>query len=92
MAKQKTINDLHLDIIDLGFKIDQQDEKFVTKEEFSETRDLVMTTLDKVLVEVIAMRQKQSAHFQQHEDINTEINGLKKRVKKVEDNQQTPQL
>lgn len=85
MAKQKTFSDLHMDIIDLGFKIDDQNEKFLTKEEFREKFDLVMTTLDKVLKEVITTRQEQTVHFQQHEDINTEIKGLKKRVTKLED-------
>ena len=73
-------------------EFDQAIEKLATKEETNKKFDLVMTTLDKVLKEVIAMRQEQAAHYQQHEDINTDIRGLKKRVKKLEDHQPTQQL
>ena len=75
-------------------------EHFVTKTEFRQTIERleekmatkgdinrVMTALDHVLKETITTRQEQAAHYQQHEDVNTEINGLKKRVKKLEDHQ-----
>lgn len=73
-------------------EFDQAIEKLAARDEVNRKFDLVMTTLDQVLKEVIAMRQEQAVHYQQHEDINTEIVGLKKRVKKMEDNQPAQQL
>ena len=61
--------------------IERLEEKMATKED----QNRVMTTLDQVLKEVIAVRQEQAAHFQQHEDTNNDIKDLKKRVKKLED-------
>jgi len=92
MAKKKTTLDLHLDIIDLGFKIDLQSEKFITKDEFNQKHNLVMVTLEKVLKEVLAMRQEQVISSQSHEDTTNEVKGLKKRVEKLEQNPSTPQL
>lgn len=85
MAKQKTISDLYIEFALLNEKIEKQNEKFVTKEEFEQKHDLVMTTLDKVLGEVIAMRQEQTFNSQRFDDTDQEITGLKKRVKKLED-------
>lgn len=70
-------------------EFDQAIEKLATKEETNKKFDLVMTTLDKVLKEVIAMRQEQTIHYQQHEDINTESKDIKKRIKKLEDHHTT---
>ena len=61
--------------------IERLEEKMATKED----QNRVMTTLDQVLKEVIAVRQEQAAHFHQHEDTNNDIKDLKKRVKKLED-------
>lgn len=57
--------------------IERLEEKMATKED----QDRVMTTLDQVLKEVIAFRQEQAAHFQQHEDTNNEIKNIKKELK-----------
>ncbi len=73
-------------------EFNQAIDSLVTKEEFQQKFDLVMTTLDKVLKETITTRQEQAAHYQQHEDVNTEIKGLKKRVKKLEDGHSASQL
>lgn len=59
MPKNITTNDLYVEIVKLNSRFDEQDEKFVTKEEFGQKHDLAMTTLDRVLGEVIAMRQVQ---------------------------------
>lgn len=56
------------------------EEKLATKEGLNK----VMNTVDAVLGEVKAMRMEQSAHFQQHEDINEKFNQSEKRIKKLE--------
>lgn len=61
--------------------IKKLEDKMVTREEFQQKFDLVMTTLDKVLKETIATRQEQAAHYQQHEDSNNEIKNIKKELK-----------
>lgn len=66
---------------------------FVTKEELRQefekireemaTKDMfreVMTKLDAVFKEVLAVRQEQSVHAQQHSDIHDELDALKKHV------------
>lgn len=92
MPKNITTNDLFIELVKLNSKIEEQNEKFVTKEEFSQKHDLVITTLDRVLGEVIAMRQEQSINSQRFDDTGQEIEGLKKRVKKLEDYKPTQQL
>lgn len=92
MPKNITNNDLYVEFVKLNSRIDEQNEKFVTKEEFGQKHDLVMTTLDKVLGEVIAMRQEQTINSQRFDDTDQEIDGLKKRVKKLEDYKPTRQL
>lgn len=91
MPKNITTNDLYVEIVKLNSRFDEQDEKFVTKEEFGQKHDLVMTTLDKVLGEVIAMRQEQAVNSQRFDDTDIEIGSLKKRVKKTEDHHQAQQ-
>ena len=39
-----------------------------------------MTKLDAVFKEILAVRQEQSVHAQQHEDIHDEIDSIKKKV------------
>lgn len=87
MTKKITNNDLYVEIIKINSRFDELDEKFVTKEEFSEKHNLVMDTLDKVLGEVITTRQEQVANSQRFDDTDKEIGGLKNRVKKLEDKQ-----
>ena len=57
--------------------IERLEEKMATKED----HDRAMTTLDAVLKEVIATRQEQAAHYQQHEDTNNEMKNIKKELK-----------
>ena len=47
-------------------------EEMVTKDEHRE----VMTTLDKVLKEILAMRQEQTFHVQKHVDIDQRLDKL----------------
>lgn len=51
------------------------EEKMATKDDFRQA----MIVLDKVLKEVLAMRQEQDFHTQEHRDIRDEINAIKKR-------------
>lgn len=50
------------------------------REEMATKDDLrqVMTVLDKVLKEVLAMRQEQEFHVQKHRDIDEEIAAIKR--------------
>lgn len=68
--------------------IERLEEKMATKTDI----DRVMTTLDIVLGEVKAMRMEQAANSQRFDDTDKEIDGLKKRVKKIEDHHPTQQL
>ncbi|HLC87825.1 MAG TPA: hypothetical protein VJG66_02110 [Patescibacteria group bacterium] len=86
------IDELITEFVKLNAKVSDQEEKFVTREEFNQKHDLVMTTLDKVLKEVLASRQEEIINSQRFNDHDQEIGGLKKRVKKLEDNQPTQQI
>lgn len=88
MPKKITNNDLFVEFVKLNSRIDEQNEKFVTKEDNHRVLDLV----DKVLGEVIAMRQEQTINSQRFDDTDMEIGNLKKRVKRLEDTQPTRQL
>lgn len=68
--------------------IERLEEKMATKTDINR----VMTTLDAVLGEVKAMRQEQIINSQRLNDHDEEINGVKKRVKKLENIQPTQQL
>lgn len=48
-------------------------EEMATKDDFRQ----VMTVLDKVLKEVLAMRQDQDIHTQKHRDIDEEIKAIR---------------
>lgn len=87
MPKNITNNDLYVEFVKLNARIDEQNERFVTKEENHKVLDLV----DKVLGEVIAMRQEQAVNSQRFDDTDIEIGSLKKRVKKIEDHHQAQQ-
>ncbi|MCL5785020.1 MAG: hypothetical protein M1142_06750 [Patescibacteria group bacterium] len=60
--------------------LEKLQEEMATKNDWRE----VMTMVDNVLGEVKAMREEQTAHYQQHEDIDQEITGIKRRLDKVE--------
>ena len=47
-------------------------EKFATKDQWN----LVMNLVDKVLVEVKAMREEQAVHFSIHEEVNQRLDKL----------------
>ena len=51
-------------------------EEMATKDDFRQ----VMTVLDKVLKEVLAMRQEQTMHVQSHEDIKQDLTVIKKHI------------
>jgi hypothetical protein len=72
--------------------ISRIEEKMVTKDEISESHNSLMNTLDTVLGEVKAMRQEQTINSQRFNDHDKEINEVKKRVKKLEDNQPAQQI
>ncbi len=54
-------------------------EEMATKEDFRK----VMTVLDKVLKEVLDMRQEQSFHIQSHDDIRGEITVIQKKLNQL---------
>lgn len=65
---------------------------FATKQDLEELKETVatkeesrqvMTKLDSVYGEIIAVRQEQTAHYQQHEDINHDISSFKKRIENI---------
>ena len=69
---------------------------FVTKEEFHQELEKireemaskddfrrVMTVLDKVLKEVLDMRQEQTMHVQSHDDIREEITVIQKKLNQL---------
>jgi predicted nuclease with TOPRIM domain len=58
------------------FATKQDLDRFATKFEFEELKNDVFTKMDAVYKEVIAMRQEQTAHFQQHEDVNQRLDKL----------------
>lgn len=83
MPKNITNNELLIELIKLNHKVDEQNEKFVTKEENHKVLNLV----DRVLGEVIAMRQEQAVNSQRFDDTDQEIGSLKKRVSRLEEKQ-----
>lgn len=62
--------------VDMNLGFDKIREEMATKDEFRQ----VMTILDKVLKEVLAMRQDQDIHTQKHRDIDEEIEAIKQSV------------
>lgn len=62
------------------------------KEEFREElekkltdfRDKILNAVDAVMKEVVAMREEQTIHFHQHEQINEKLDDHEQRIKKLE--------
>ena len=59
-------------------------EELVTRAEFKSTMDSVMNKLDAVYGEVKDVRQEQTVHWGQHQDLREEIESVKTRVEKIE--------
>ena len=59
-------------------------EELVTRAEFKSTMDGVMNKLDAVYGEVKNVRQEQTVHWGQHQDLREEIESVKTRVEKIE--------
>jgi len=59
-------------------------EELVTRAEFKSTMDSVMNKLDAVYGEVKDVRQEQTVHWGQHQDLQVEIGNIKDRVEKIE--------
>lgn len=59
-------------------------EELVTRVEFKSTMDSVMNKLDAVYGEVKDVRQEQTVHWGQHQDLREEIDSIKTRVEKIE--------
>ena len=55
--------------------------------ELSEFRSKIMEVLDKVMKELVTIRQEQSAHFLQHERIDEKLGDHEKRIMKIESHQ-----
>ena len=59
-------------------------EELVTRAEFKSTMDSVINKLDAVYGEVKDVRQEQTVHWGQHQDLREEIESVKTRVEKIE--------
>ena len=59
-------------------------EELVTRAEFKSTMDSVINKLDAVYGEVKDVRQEQTVHWGQHQDLQVEIGNIKDRVEKIE--------
>lgn len=70
------IDGLQGQIIDVRLDIKSIREEMATKDDFRK----VVTILDKVLKEVLDMRQEQTMHVQSHRDIEDEIKNIKKKL------------
>ncbi len=56
---------------------------FATKDDLHDLEDKLMTLVDAVYQEVVAMRQEQSMHFQSHREIDDRLNKLEGTVFKT---------
>ena len=59
-------------------------EELVTRAEFKSTMDSVINKLDAVYGEVKDVRQEQTVHWGQHQDLREDIESVKTRVEKIE--------
>ena len=48
-------------------------------------RDKILTAVDRVMKEVVAMRQEQALHFHQHERTNERVKDHEGRIKRLEE-------
>ena len=54
------------------------------KQELTKFRDRILNAVDAVMKEVVAMREEQTVHFHQHEQINETLENHEQRIKKLE--------
>lgn len=77
---QRVVTNLAVEVMGIKGEIVDIKENMVTKEDHREIR----TLMDRVLKELVEMRQEQVVHSQRHEDNDREHQEIKKRLHRVE--------